>query len=102
MKHSSVFILRRSALFLMNTRRSRARSIWINRIEDTPKTVLNDAFLQDFLADVARARMTDAILIASLTRAENIHRCTAQLLVSRLLDHIDLSMDRIVRITWTE
>ena len=59
----------------MNSRRRRARSIRINRVEDTPKTIHINTFLQKLLADRAGARVADAILITALSSAEDIHCC---------------------------
>jgi len=84
-------------------RRLRARTIRIDGVEDTPKTIVVDTLIQDLLADCARHRVTNSTLIASLASAEYIHGgAPKKPKISQLLNHVNLSMDSIVRITWAK
>lgn len=87
----------------MTPRWPRARPIWIDGVEDAPKTILIDALLQNLLADGARHGVAHRGLIASLASAKHVHRSTPKTLkIPQLLNHINLGMDGIVGITWTE
>jgi hypothetical protein len=87
----------------MNSRRRRARSIRINRIEDTPKTIHINTFLQKLLADRAGARVADAILITALTSPKDIHCCTIKKFdITQLLNDVDFGVNCIIGISGSE
>jgi len=84
-------------------RRLRARTIRIDGVEDTPKTIVVDTLIKDLLADCARHRVAHTALVTSLACAEHVHRRTPKKpKISQLLNYVNLSVDCIVRITWTK
>lgn len=87
----------------MNSRRRRARSIRINRVEDTPKTIHINTFLQKLLADRAGARVADAILITTLSSAEDIHCCAIKKFdITQLLNDVDFGVNSIIGVPGSE
>ena len=87
----------------MDSRRCRTRAIRIHRIEDTPKTVLIDTFLQEFLADWTRPRMADTVFIAALSSSKHIHCCTIKKFdITQLLNDVYFSVNGIIRISGSE
>ena len=88
---------------LVDSRRRRTRSIRINGIEDTPKTVLIDALLQEFLADWTRSRMADAVLITALSSSKHIHCCTIKKFdITQLLNDVYFGVNGIIRVSGSE
>jgi hypothetical protein len=87
----------------VDSRRRRTRSIRINGIEDTPKTVLIDALLQEFLTDGTRSRMADAVLITALSSSKYIHCCTIKKFdITQLLNDVDFGVNGIIRVSGSE
>ena len=81
----------------VDSRRCRTGSIRINRIEDTPKTIHINTFLQKLLADRAGARVADTILITALSSTEDIHCCTIKKFdITQLLNDVDFSVNSII------
>jgi hypothetical protein len=87
----------------MNSRRRRARSIRINRVKDTPKTIHINTFLQKLLADRAGARVADAILITALASPKDIHCCTIKKFdITQLLNDVDFGVNSIIGVPGSE
>lgn len=87
----------------VDTRRCRTRSIGINRVEDTPKTVHINTFLKKLLADRAGARMADTVLITALTSPKDIHCCAIKKFdITQLLDNVDFGVNGIVGVSGSE
>jgi hypothetical protein len=87
----------------VDSRRRRAGAIRINGVEDTPKTILIDTLLQEFLADGARPRMADTVLIAALSSAEDIHCCTIKKFdITQLLNDVYFGVNGIIRVSGSE
>jgi len=87
----------------VDSRRCRTGSIRIHRIEDAPKTVLIDTFLQEFLADWTRPRMADTVFVAALSSSKHIHCCTIKKFdITQLLNDVYFSVNGIIRISGSE
>ena len=87
----------------MDSRRCRTGAIRIHRIEDAPKTVLIDTFLQEFLADWTRPRMADTVFVAALSSSKHIHCCTIKKFdITQLLNDVYFSVNGIIRISGSE
>ena len=87
----------------MDSRRRRTGAIRIHRIEDTPKTVLIDTFLQEFLADWTRSRMADTVFVAALSSSKHIHCCTIKKFdITQLLNDVDFGVNGIIRVSGSE
>jgi len=87
----------------VDSRRRRTGAIRINGIEDTPKTILIDTFLQEFLADWTRPRMADTVFIAALSSSKHIHCCTIKKFdITQLLNDVDFGVNGIICISGSE